>query len=286
MGRWPQGMPLFARLDTSNLAPDEVPVILTAVQGGIESWNAVCGVTLRLIRPDGPPAQLVVRFVADLAEDTSVPLDATQRQAWLNGTELGLTDEPAAGDPSAVLVMRLNPTPVGGWNALKLQDVAMHEAGHFLGFDHAPPGTPSCMSAYLNERITAQTPYDIATAQAVYGPPVTAQPATPPAVVSVPVPVPGASRMGVLATILARSVGPFLAALIAKVIHDQLQQGSTLNQAIQHAIDNIDTHVPANLRDDAHELLTALLALLEGRLDHALTAPPAAAAAVEAPPAA
>lgn len=137
---------------------------------GIESWSAVAEVTI-LRTTDQSQAQVVIGFVADLADDPSVPADMAQIQAWRAGLELGLTDEPVGMSVDMTLYMRLNINPAGGWTPSKLAQVARHEFGHALGLDHAPDGVPSCMSATLDESIDTQQPWDIAQAQALYGPP-------------------------------------------------------------------------------------------------------------------
>lgn len=284
MGSWPPGSTLLWYLEHGNLLASDLPQVSAPIKAGIESWNHVCGVSIAQTF-DAAEAQLVVRFVADLGDDPGA--GSVNAQAWIGGDELGLTDEPTPG-AAVPLVMRLNPRTTEGWTALTLDEVAIHESGHFLGFDHAPDGELSCMSALLDTRVHFQTQYDIAVAQSVYGPPQTGAvaqatygaPSSPPPApaitpaqsAAVPPLAPEPHTMGVLTAILAKSVGPFLAELLAKAIHEQLQQGSPLNAALAHVIQNLETHVPANMQADANELLTALLALVEGQLDHAVTA--------------
>jgi hypothetical protein len=164
-------MPLFWCFDDSNILSTDAQQALPWMAAGIESWMTVCGVYIAHT-DDRSKAQLVVRFVGELWADRTAPNNPVQYQLWHDGEELGLTDEPV-NDPPGQLVMRLNPNPtaLSGWNAQTIEEVTRHEAGHFLGFDHSVDGAESCMEGNLDRRINTQTPYDVAVAQAIYGPP-------------------------------------------------------------------------------------------------------------------
>lgn len=186
MGRWPAGQPITWALFADNLTAQEAAMLTGPIARGIESWAAVCGVTIKRYDGTTPEPNVQVVFVADLVSDPTVPFDESQAWAWQDGTELGLTDEPVNAGPATELRMRLNPNPAAlgnganTWTAQALEEVARHEFGHALGFDHPDPSIESCMSAYLDQRVSTQTRYDIAVAQSVYGPPLGASNAVSP----------------------------------------------------------------------------------------------------------
>lgn len=96
-----------------------------------------------------------------------------------SGEELGLTEEPCGVPANAQLTSKYN--TVAAWSPERLKLTVLHELGHFLGLQHAPEGTPSIMSAILDESLSGLTPYDVSTVQALYGPHPSAadSPATP-----------------------------------------------------------------------------------------------------------
>ncbi len=166
-GQWPRGQALSWYFDAGNGDPSFVE---GPIARGIASWSEVAGVAITQTS-DQHRAQVIVGFLDDLAEDLSVYPDPVQIQAWRDGIELGLTDEPVYVESDKQLIMRLNSHPQGGWSELRLEEVARHECGHALGMGHAPLGTPSVMSAVLDERETTFQSWDIAQIQALYGPP-------------------------------------------------------------------------------------------------------------------
>ena len=120
---------------------------------------------------DEPRSNLVVVFLTDLRSDPTVENADAQAQLWLDGTELGLTDEPISVGPDSTLFSRINPNPQGGYSDDRLYIVFLHEIGHFLGLDHCLTGEPSCMEPRLDRRVTTPQSWEIAQVQAKYGPP-------------------------------------------------------------------------------------------------------------------
>jgi len=170
-GVWPI-RDFTVQLDTTGLVASDIAAIDGPLNRVFAAWSGVCGVSFRPpADPAWSPTNLVIRFVTDLRSDPTVANADAQAGAWLNGYELGLTDEPLNVGPDSTLVMRLNTSPVGGYTDEKLYQVILHELGHFLGLDHCDTDEPSCMSATLDERVTAPQPWEIVQVQTAYGPP-------------------------------------------------------------------------------------------------------------------
>lgn len=269
MGRWPQGYNLLLGISSVGILESDVASVAGPAARAAETWTQVCGASITSGGALGQHWDVAIVFVADLADDPTVSPDPSQRQAWLDGLELGLTDEPVSATPHFTqLRLRLNPNPQGGWTTEKLYQVILHELGHGLGFDHAADGIDSCMSALLNQQITAPTPYDVAIARAIYGappvppadPPIVA--VTPPAVVSPP--TQESHTVGPFGLVLSRSIPAFVAGQVYQRIRNQVHKGSTFDQALRHEIDNLDSNfTDPQLKGDVGDLLNGLLSVGE-----------------------
>jgi hypothetical protein len=135
----------------------------------IRRLTAVCGVEI---------TQTLNQAAAQIRA-RSGPIDG----AW---NVLALTElPPMAAGPSTVLNQKFDIAEV---SLTKDQRIAMmcHEAGHFLGLGHAPPGTGALMEPILGSIASPQA-WDIRELQERYGPPVPSSATPSPA----PTPPPG-----------------------------------------------------------------------------------------------
>jgi hypothetical protein len=173
---WLPGTQVTWCLSTSAYPASIAPADCHAeIAAAFAAWLAVCGVDLVEVTS---PAEALVLVSFD-------PIDGPNNV-------LGLTQLPLIQH-----TMRLDVAEP--WTPIYLRRVATHEAGHAIGLGHAPDGVKSIMSAYYDPTVDAPQAWEIAEAQARYGPPGRPSPA--------PTPQPGAQATGT-ATVLINVPAP------------------------------------------------------------------------------
>ena len=262
--RWPAGTVVTWYVDTSELTPEAVATIASA----IGQWSQVSGVQTQQVA-DPSQARVLITFE---------PIDPAR-------VVLGLTELPCDGLADVQHSMKLNVAE--DWSEAEIFDVALHEFGHAIGLVHPPDGVRSCMSAYLDMSVSSPQPPDVAAAVLRYGAavaaapdpapqptpaPVPAVPPTPPSTVSQPSNV-ESPMLRFLESIFTSAVSSEVGAFVVAELRAALQGPDPL-----HAIATVNAKIDATIPDPAQAATAKAIVdgLIQFGEQYALKALPAA----------